>query len=238
MAEPRPSHEPLSRQSLERCTEAVLRHASGVKPAIVLVRAAGRRAVVKDFAANPWLVRQTYGRWLVGRETRIYARLDGVDGVPVFRGRLDAYAFVVDYIDGKTLKVLDADEIPALAFDRLAGVFDQIHARGVVHLDSHQKTNILLSPDGRPYLLDFATALRLGTGWLGRRLLVPLLGRPDYWGVLKLKARYCPEALTDRERRRLRRGEALAWLWPPQWFRWLAKRLRHPRRRRKRRTQP
>ena len=221
----------LRREDLPRLVLRVLRPATRVKPALLLVRAAERRLVVKDFSPAAWLVRHTYGRWLVRRECRIYARLAGVDGVPAFRGRLDPFAFAVDHVEGATLKDVPARDIPADAFERLRAVFGRIHGRGVVHLDSHQKTNIMLSPDGRVHLLDFATALYLGRGWLARRVLVPLLGRPDSWGVLKLKARYCPDALTHSERRRLRRAEALAWLWPPQWFRWLGKCLRRPRRR-------
>jgi hypothetical protein len=190
--------------------------------------------VVKDFSAAPWAIRHTYGRWLVGRECRIYRRLADTPGVPAFRGRLGPFAFAVDYVEGRTLKDADRAEMRPEVFDRLGRLFDAIHRRGVVHLDSHQKTNILLAPGGRVYLLDFATALYLGTGWLGRRVLVPLFGRPDRWGVLKLKARYCPDALTDAERRRLARAERLIGLWPPQWVRALAKRRR---RRAQRRTE-
>ena len=213
----------LRREDLPRLVLRVLRPATRVKPALLLVRAAERRLVVKDFSPAAWLVR---------RECRIYARLAGVEGVPAFRGRLDPFAFAVDHVDGATLKAVPGRDVPPDTFERLRAVFGRIHGRGVVHLDSHQKTNIMLSPDGRVHLLDFATALYLGRGWLARRVLVPLLGRPDSWGVLKLKARYCPDALTAAERRRLRRAEALAWFWPPQWFRWLAKCLRRPRRRR------
>lgn len=222
---------PLSRHTLADNTTRVLRDATRTKPAILVVRCVGGPVVVKDFAPTSWLVRHTYGRWLVGRECRIYRRLEGVEGVPAFHGRLDALAFAVQFVGGHTLKDIDNDDIGADAFDRLAGVFDAIHARGVVHLDSHQKTNILLAPDGQPHLIDFATALYLGTGWLGRRVLVPLLGRPDYWGLLKLKARYHPDTLSDAERRRLARGELLAWLWPWQWVKAIGKRLRSTRRR-------
>ncbi len=230
MSESSSAPPPLSRDPLSRGTERVLREGRGAKPAVVVIRQGGRRAVVKDFSTAPWLIRQTYGRWLVGRECRIYRHLDDTPGVPAFRGRLGPFAFAVDYVEGQTLKDLPRAEMRPEIFDRLDRLFDAIHRRGVVHLDSHQKTNILLAADGGVYLLDFATALYLGTGWLGQRLLVPLLGRPDRWGVLKLKARYCPDALTSGERRRLARARFLIGLWPPQWFRWLAKRWRRARR--------
>jgi len=223
VADPQPQAPPLTRATLAQSTAAVLRAATRTKPAILLVRDGTRRLVVKDFAPTAWHTRAVYGRWVIGHETRIYARLAGVEGVPAFHRRLDTYALAVEYVEGETLKDLSRQEIETAVFDRLAELFDRLHARGVVHLDSHQKTNILLTPDGRPYLLDFATALYLGRGWFGQRVLLPLFGGPDRWGILKLKNRYHPAALTEAERRRLHRGRITNWLWPPQWFRALGR---------------
>lgn len=233
MALPVHEHAPLSRADLAQCVERVLRPARRAKPAILLVRCAGRRLAVKDFSQNPWLLRELYGRYVVARECRVYRALGGVAGVPPFYGRVDAYAFAVGYIEATTLKRLDREGVPACAFDRLQRLFAALHRRGVVHLDAHQKTNVLVDAGGEPYLMDFATALCLGRGWLARRVLVPLFGRADWRGFLKLKARYCPEALTRAERRRWRWIQALGWLWPPT----LVRRLRRGRRRRRKRRQ-
>jgi predicted Ser/Thr protein kinase len=224
----------LSRATLVDHTDRVLRPSSWVKPAILLAQADGDGLVVKDFLPTAWLIRHTYGRWLVRRESRIYARLDGIAGVPAFRGRIDRFAFAIDFVEGSTLKALPRRQIPAVAFDRLGRLLDRVHAAGVVHFDSHQKKNVILSPDGQPYLVDFATALFLGTNGFSQRVLVPLLGRADRWGLLKLKSRYCSDALTPRERRRLRLSEWLGWLWPPSCLRRLIKgprARRHQRRR-------
>ena len=205
---------PRCRADLAGCVERVLRPASRAKPAILLVRCGGHRVVVKDFSQNGWLLRNLYGRYVVAHECRIYRQLDGVDGVPGFHGRLDAYAFAVDYVEGVTLKRLGYEGTRPESFDRLARLFEALHARGVVHLDAHQKTNVLVDAEGRPHLMDFATATFLGRGWLARRVLVPFLGRADWRGWLKLKARYCPEALTDGERRRWRLLSLVGLLWP------------------------
>ena len=212
----------LSHGTLAGCVERVLRPASRAKPAILLVRCCGHRVIVKDFSRSGWWMRNLYGRYVVAHESRVYRELSGVEGVPAFHGRLGAYAFAVDYIEGTTLKQFGALAVPAAAFDRLARVFDELHRRGIVHLDAHQKTNVLVDAEGRPYLMDFATSLCLGRGWLARRALVPFLARADWRGFLKLKARYCPEALTAGERRRWRLIWALGWLWPAT----LARRLR------------
>ena len=205
---------PHSRADLAGCVERVLRPATRAKPAILLVRCGGHRVIVKDFSQNAWMLRNLYGRYVVRHECRVYSQLDGVEGVPAFHGRIDAFAFAVDFVEGTTLKRLGAEGVSAESFERLARLFRALHARGVVHLDAHQKTNVLVDGEGRPYLMDFATAVYLGRGWLARRVLVPLLARADWRGFLKLKARYCPEALTPAERRRWRLISALGMLWP------------------------
>jgi len=210
-AEPTPL---LSRAHLAASTERVLRRATRAKPAILVVRWAGRRLIVKDFAQNPWLLRHTYGRWIVAHETRIYARLAGLGGVPAFRGRLDGLAFAVDYVEASSLKAHRRGTVPAAAFDRLAELQAALHGRGVVHLDAHQSRNVLLTPEGSPFLVDFATSLGLGRGWLARRLLVPFFARADRLGLQKLKVRYCSERLSRSEARRHKVLWALGWLWP------------------------
>jgi hypothetical protein len=217
---------PLSRENLAACTQRVLRPASGAKPAILLARSEGRLVVVKDFAHNFWLLRHLYGRWVVAHETKIYGRLGGVDGVPAFRGRLDAFAFAVDFVGGSTLKELPRKSVATDAFERLAALHREIHARGVVHLDSHQKKNILLTDDGHVHLVDFATSLYVGTGWLGRTVLVPLLGRADRLGLHKLRGRYGAEDPTPEEARRRRLVWTLECLWPPTALRRLRRRWR------------
>ena len=97
--------------------------------------------------------------YILGDQDTVSAfRLAGVEGVPAFHRRLDTYALAVEYVEGETLKDLSRQEIETAVFDRLAELFDRLHARGVVHLDSHQKTNILLTPAGQVKVADFGIA--------------------------------------------------------------------------------
>jgi predicted Ser/Thr protein kinase len=214
MASAADERQPLSRADLASCTEEVLRPCVRAKPAILLVRWGGRRLLVKDFSQNSWLLRHIYGRWIVAHETRIYTCLAGVAGVPAFRGRLDSFAFAVDYIEAPSLKALVRATVPAAVFDRLAALHASLHERGIVHLDSHQCSNILVTPEGDTFLVDFATSLRLGTGWLARKLLLPFFAWADRLGLRKLKARYSAERLPPAEARSHRLMRALGWLWP------------------------
>lgn len=211
----------LSREELADRTERVIHGGAGAKPAILVVRVDGGRAMVKDFSTAPWLVRHTYGRWLAAREARVYARLRGVEGVPEFLGRVDAFAFATAFVEAANLKERPRHETGPAVFERLERILAGIHAAGVVHLDCHQKKNVLVTRDGDVCLVDFATALYLGRNVLSRRVLVPLLARADRWGLLKLKARHCPDTMTAGERRELRWAQRLGWLWPPTLVRWV-----------------
>lgn len=221
-----PENVALSRETLAASTERTLRPASRAKPAIILANWAGRRVIVKDFSRNSWLLRQLYGRWVVRHESRIYARLAGVEGVPAFHGRLDAFAFAVDYVEGASLKTLPRKSLPPDVFGRLAALQRAIHARGVVHLDTHQSKNVLIAPDGRPCLVDFATSIYLGSNWLARRIFVPLMGLADRLGFHKLRVRYCAGLPAPAARRQRRLIAFLSWLWPPSAVRRLARALR------------
>ncbi|NQT85317.1 hypothetical protein HQ560_01045 [bacterium] len=200
-----------------------------------MARVDGRLAVVKDFSKAPWLVRHTYGRWLAARESRIYARLAGVEGVPALVGRVDGFAFAIEFVEAASLKEIPHCQIGPDVFESLERVLAGVHAAGVVHLDCHQKKNVLVTAEGRVYVVDFATSLFLGRNVLSRRVLVPLLARADRWGLLKLKRRYCPDALTPEETRELRWSEWLGWLWLPSLIRRLLpwrRTRRHARERR------
>ncbi len=214
----------------EATAERLLRPARGAKPAIRLATIAGRKVVVKDFSQNWWMLRHLYGRWVVARECRIYGLLEGVEGVPAFRGRLGPFAFAVDYVEGATLKGFRRRSLPAEVFERLARLQEAIHARGVVHLDCHQKKNVLLDSDWRPHLVDFASSVWVGNWWFGRRVLLPVLSWADRLGLHKLRHRYCADEPPPGERLKARFLSLIGLLWPftaaRRLRRWVRKRLR------------
>jgi len=53
----------------------------------------------------------------------------------------------------------------------------------------------------------------VGNGYVGRKLLLPLLKRIDYYGILKLKKRLSPDTLTPEERSFLKRFGLIRRLW-------------------------
>lgn len=148
----------LTRDNLPDYAVRRLRSGGGTRPDLVLLEDRGVRAVLKDYRAAGWLVRTWVGPWLIGREERIYRILDGIEGVPRLLGRLDRHAFLVEHIEGTSCARLPNGALPPGFFDRLQRVVDAIHARGVVHCDLKNRSNIVSTEDLRPHIVDFASA--------------------------------------------------------------------------------
>lgn len=178
----------LTRETLARQVRQQLRAGGGSRPALLLVEDQGRRAVVKDYQASGWLLRGLVGPWLLDREERIYRVLEGAPGVPRLIGRLDRRALVVEHIEGRSCADYADGELPAWFFDRLREVVEAMHARGVVHCDIKNRANILVTAEGRPYLLDFASAFTRGSGHNPiRRLAFEQFRLDDLRGVMKAR---------------------------------------------------
>jgi hypothetical protein len=144
--------------------------------------------VVKDYRQSGWLLRAFAGPWLIGREERIYRMLESAPGVPRLIRRLDRWALVVEHVEGRCCADYADGELPAEFFDRLLDVVKAMHARGVVHCDIKNRANIVVTPDGQPYLLDFATAFSRGPWFsLLQRLAFERFRVDDLRGVMKAR---------------------------------------------------
>jgi len=190
----------------------VLRDKGGfLSPVIRLVPHDGGRAILKDFRSRNPVTRSVLGPILVRREHAILRHLAGVPGIPRTFGVVDGRALLIEYIPGRTLGKFKPGELPDAVLHDLEATLDQVHGRGVVHLDLRQKKNVLIADrDGRPYIIDFANAVRVD-GAL--RLLSGRLEAVDRGGLLKFKARFFPHLLTAPDRAALKRQASLRKLW-------------------------
>jgi len=132
--------------------------------------------------------------------------------VPRFLGRLDRVSFVMQWVPGEPLgRHLPQERIDA-ALDNFERVLAELHRRRFVHLDLHQKLNLLVGPAGECWLVDLGQGALCARGPL--RVLFPLLARIDRRAVLKFRARYAPHTLPAAQRDALiarhgaRRGRA------------------------------
>lgn len=211
VAHPREQAGLCSEADVEARTREVLGKEGLFRPTVRLLDLGGEKLVAKDYRACWAPYRWTVGRWNLVHEEDALRRLSGIDGIPELRGRVGPWILVMTWLRGRDLgKVRKYRQTPAF-YDRLAEMVDEMHRRGVVHLDLRQRRNILYRPRVKsPAILDFGSALCLRPGGTLHRLLA----RIDRSGVLKYKARARPGSLTRNEERALRRVERRRKLWP------------------------
>jgi len=201
---------PFDRAQLLAAPCQVLREGRWANARVVKATIGGVDWTVKDFNSRSWWVRNLFGRWLLRRELRALRKLAGIDGVPAHPFRVDAHAIAARFVPGVTLDRAPREQMNEAFFLALESLFRQLHARGLVHLDSRGSSNLLATPQGRPAVIDFQAALRTG-------LLPPplrrLLEAVDMGGVYKNWLRHAPGSL-DAERRTLyERSTRLRRLW-------------------------
>jgi len=145
---------------------------------------------------------------LVWWEAFIYGKLEGITGIPTLLDRPDPYTIVTRFMAGENLR--ETTRKPdSLYFDRLAEIINNIHSRGVVHLDLRNRRNYGIDPQGMPYVLDFGASLYIP--W--PRFLRKMLGKLDWMGFLKIKAKLAPGLISNDEKRALLKGSLLSYLW-------------------------
>lgn len=91
------------------------------------------------------------------REYQAYRRLEGVAGVPRCHGLAAGRYLVLDYVAGTPYREASWSD-RARWFDELLAVLRSIHARGVSHGDLKSKSNLLVTADQQPCVIDFGTA--------------------------------------------------------------------------------
>jgi hypothetical protein len=205
-----PDPKPFTRAQLQAAPCQVLREGRWANARVLRATVDGADWTVKDFSPRSWWVRNLFGRWLLRRELRSLLRLAGIEGVPARPFRVDAHAIAARFVPGVTLDRAPREQMNEAFFVALESLFRQVHARGLVHLDSRGSSNLLATPQGRPAVIDFQAALR--TGWLPpplRRLLESV----DMGGVYKNWLRHAPASLDDERRAFYERSTRLRRLW-------------------------
>lgn len=184
----------------------ILRDKGGfLSPVVSVIDWEGRPAVLKDYRGKNAVTRGLLAPALVRREFAVLRHLEGLPGVPRAYAVLEKRALVLEYVEGRTINKFKAGELPDEVFERLCGTVRAMHERGVVHLDLRQKKNILVDAQGRPWLIDFANAMK-------GRLTARLRG-VDESALLKFKLRNWPHLVTDADREALKGHRLLRRFW-------------------------
>lgn len=158
-------------------------------------------------AARPWARR--LAMHLMRREHRALSRLAlgvGTAGVPRVLS-LEAGLLARRWIEGSPMQL--ARPRDAEYFRAAARLVRRLHAANVIHNDLAKETNWLVTPDGRPALVDFQLAMTLRK----RGAIARALGQDDLRHLLKHKRTYVPHELTAREKRILATPSMVSRLW-------------------------
>jgi serine/threonine protein kinase len=194
----------LTIKNLTKSQIGLMRQPTNTRPIIRSVEENGFQMVIKDFSVNGFVYRNTIGRFLVWREGRAYQRLKGVKGIPVLFRKVNGLALVISKIPGKNLEHLSGEERPDLDFfQKLTRLIQECHECGVAHCDLKRSANTMIDEFGKPYIVDWSTAITDSEFCVyPLTLIYRMFLKDDFKAVTKLKLRFCPESITDEERRK------------------------------------
>lgn len=172
----------------------------GTQADIWLAGVNNQLVAVKDYHQKGFLVKFLFGRWLIEREFKVYQKLQGIKGIPKVYKLLDKDAFILEYIEGKDCSHFNKGSLSEEFFIKLKDLIDEIHRHGVVHCDLKKRTNIIITPAGQPFLIDFAAGFAKGRkfnfiwNWFYRQFY-----EDDLKAIAKLKKKVAPELLSKEE---------------------------------------
>ena len=170
-----------------------------------LVANGDTRAILRDAGASPiWTL--PIARWLLQREARVLAALDGIEGIPQLIS-CDRNQLMRSYLDGLPLYVGGTRD--AEFFRQALRLLRKLHRSGVTHNDLAKEPNILVLQSGEPGFIDYQLAsFSLRRGWFWR-----VAAREDLRHLLKHKRTYAAHALSVRQRRILATPSGVSRIW-------------------------
>jgi len=148
--------------------------------------------ILRDLTAARWWARPL-AYVLAAREARALVRLDGkLPGVPKLIA-WDGRRLTRSYIPGRPMQHAQPQD-PAY-FRAALRLVRRLHAAGVVHNDLAKEPNWLVTPQGRPAIVDF----QLASTAPRRSARLRMQAHDDLRHLLKHKRTYCRDRLTERE---------------------------------------
>ena len=104
------------------------------------------------------------------------------------------FSMAARFVPGRALADSPTGRVSTEYLLALEALLRQVHARGLVHLDTRGGGNLLIGPDGAPGIIDFQAAL--STRWMPRALR-GWLEDMDLSGIYKKWQRWQPDTLGD-----------------------------------------
>lgn len=204
------SSNPFTRTEMEKAPNSLLNKGRFANATVSLCEIHGTKWVVKDFAPKHVLVRLTLGRFFLAREVKALNKLSGLEGIPQNAFRLDRNAIAFRFLPGSTINNFKPNTLPVEFFQGLEKLVQDMHGRGIAHLDLRYRRNILVRDDGRPGIIDFQSQIGLDhlPGWLRRHF-----ERVDISGVYKQWKKRSPATIDEARKSLLESHSRLRKLW-------------------------
>ena len=188
-------------EQLRDHTIDTFREGGGSRPDVLLIEIDGARAVLKDQSgADKWFA-LLVGPLLNWRETKALKRLADIDCIPNLLNVPTRRCFLMTYHQSEQISHLNdisPDWPDFLA--KLAAAIDSVHKAGVAHNDLRNPSNILISADGDPILVDLVACFCKGRSWnLINQIIFEKFTQVDLSAITKLKARYAPHLQNEAD---------------------------------------
>ena len=95
---------------------------------------------------------------MIRHEARVYQQLQKLEGIPVCYGLIDRQYLALEFINGEPIR----NKRPInneRYFKSLFEIIEQMHIKGVAHMDLKKKDNLLVTHGDEPCVLDFGAAI-------------------------------------------------------------------------------
>ena len=180
---------------------------------IYLHRHGKNQFVVKTFAQHPSLIKNTIGRLLIAREYKALKKLSSCVGTCDNIIRIDKFTLSYKYVEGQNLSSFARrnNTIDVNFFINFEKAVKEMHSRGIVHLDLRTGSNVIISEQGKPLIIDFNSYLNLNM--IPGKTLKKLLKSVDLSGVYKYWMKMSPETLDQSKKNELATSNKQRKLW-------------------------
>ncbi|MEA2061077.1 MAG: RIO1 family regulatory kinase/ATPase [Thermodesulfobacteriota bacterium] len=169
--------------------------------------------VEKTFENHHPLIKNTLGRFLIEREYKILKKLHPCNGTCDNVVRINSFSLRYRYIKGQKLSSFSRQgrTLDEKFFKKLENAVKEIHACGIVHLDLRNGSNIIVSEQKNPLIIDFNSSLNLNL--IPGTTLKTLLKNIDLSGVYKYWAKINPGTLKKEKKKLLIQSNRKRRLW-------------------------
>lgn len=165
---------------------------------------------IKDFSSSPWLVKNTLGRLFVKNEGNKIKALEDTNIVAKNVKFLSPYTLSFDFIKGDVLKKIENKTLDKDIFLEFEKKVNKMHEKNIVHLDLRNFGNIILGEDGKLYLIDFQSAIKIEKF---PKKLKKILFDSDVSGVYKAWRKKASESLDPEREKFLEDFNEIRKLW-------------------------